>query len=73
MTFLQEKCTLSLAVNNLILLFVSDLRNVSDFLQHQVSSTHKTDCHDITEILLKFRLDTGTTPTIPGTGTGILF
>ena len=36
--------------------FVSDLRQVGGFLQ--VSSTCKTDRHDITEILLKVALNT---------------
>ena len=36
--------------------FVSDLRQVGGFLQ--VSSTCKTDSHDITEILLKVALNT---------------
>ena len=45
--------------------FVSDLRQVSGFLRvlrfspgTPVSSTNKTDCHDITEILLKVALNT---------------
>jgi hypothetical protein len=33
--------------------FVSDLRQVVGFLWVLVYSTNKTDCHDITEILLK--------------------
>ena len=36
--------------------FVSDLRQVSDFLP--VLSTNKTDFHDITEILLKVAINT---------------
>jgi hypothetical protein len=37
--------------------FVSNLRQVGSFLPGTlVSSTHKTDCHDITEILLKVAL-----------------
>ena len=36
--------------------FVSDLRQVVGFLQ--ISSTNKTDCHDITEIWLKMALNT---------------
>jgi hypothetical protein len=35
-------------VQHYVIMFVSDLR--------QVSSTNKTDCHDITEILLKVSL-----------------
>ena len=37
-----------------VIKFVSDLRQVCDFL----SSTNKTDCHDIAEILLKVALNT---------------
>jgi hypothetical protein len=37
-------------------MFVSDLRQVGGFLP--VSSTNKTDRHDITEILLKVALNT---------------
>jgi hypothetical protein len=37
-----------------VIKFVSDLRQVSGFHQGgPVSSTNKTDCHDITEIVLK--------------------
>jgi hypothetical protein len=43
--------------------FVSDLRHVSGFLWVlPVSSTNKTDCHDITEIILKVALNTITPP-----------
>jgi hypothetical protein len=39
--------------------FVSDLQQVSGFLRGTpVSSTKKTDSHDITEILLKVALNT---------------
>jgi hypothetical protein len=38
--------------------FVSDLRQVGGSLGTPVSSTNKTDCHDITEILLKVALNT---------------
>jgi hypothetical protein len=38
-------------IQHYVIKFVSDLRQVSGFLP--VSSTNKTDCHDITEILLK--------------------
>jgi hypothetical protein len=39
--------------------FVSDFRQVSGFLwEHPVSSTNKTDCHDITKILSKVALNT---------------
>jgi len=39
-----------------VIKFVSDLRQFSGFLW--VSSTNKTDCHYITEILLKVALNT---------------
>ena len=38
--------------------FVSDLRQVEGFLWALVSSTDKTDRHDIAEILLKVALST---------------
>ena len=38
--------------------FVSDLRQVGGFLFIPVSSTNKTDHHDITKILLKVALST---------------
>ena len=38
--------------------FVNDLRQVSGFLCTPVSSTNKTDNHDIAEILLKVALKT---------------
>jgi hypothetical protein len=38
--------------------FVSDLRQVGGSLGTPVSSNNKTDCHDITEILLKVALNT---------------
>jgi len=42
-----------------VIKFVSDLRQVSGFLQVLwVSSTNKTDSHDITEILLTVALNT---------------
>ena len=42
-----------------VIKFVSDLRQVSGFLQVlQFSSTNKTDRHDMTEILLKVALNT---------------
>jgi hypothetical protein len=41
-------------VQHYVIKFVSDLRHVSDFLSFPpVSSTNKTDRHDIIEILLK--------------------
>jgi hypothetical protein len=42
-----------------VIKFVSDLRQVGGFLRGTpVSSTNKTDRHDITEILLKVALNT---------------
>jgi hypothetical protein len=43
-----------------VIKFVSDLRQVSQwfFLGSPVSSTNKTDHHDITELLLKVALNT---------------
>jgi hypothetical protein len=42
-----------------VIKFVSDLRQVGGFSPGTpVSSTNKTDCHDITEILLKVALNT---------------
>ena len=43
-----------------VIKFVSDLRQVSNFPLPgtQVSSTNRTDRHDITEILLKVALNT---------------
>jgi hypothetical protein len=42
-----------------VIKFVSYLRQVGVFLRGTpVSSTNKTDCHDITEILLKVALNT---------------
>jgi hypothetical protein len=38
--------------------FVSDLRQVGGFPGTLVSSTNKTDRHDITDILLKVALNT---------------
>ena len=44
------------SIQHCVIKFVSDLRQVGDFLQ--VFSTNKTDCHNITEILLKVALNT---------------
>jgi hypothetical protein len=41
-----------------VIKFVGDLRQVDGFLGTPVSSTNKTDSHDITEILLKVALST---------------
>ena len=41
-------------IQHSVINFVSDLRQVTGFLQVlQISSTNKTDCHNITKILLK--------------------
>jgi hypothetical protein len=46
-------------VQHYVIKFVSDLRQVSGFLQGPpISSTNKTDRQDITEILLKVALST---------------
>ena len=45
-------------VQHYVIKFVSDLRQVSGFSGPPVSSTNKTDCHDITAILLKVVLNT---------------
>jgi hypothetical protein len=46
-------------VQHYVIKFVSDLRQVSGFLRVLlVSSINKTDCHDITEILLKVAFKT---------------
>jgi hypothetical protein len=46
-----------------VIKFVSDLQQVGGFpLSTPVSSTNKTDRHDITEILLKVVLNTITNP-----------
>ena len=45
-----------------VIKFVSDLQQVDDFIMSTtVSSTNKTDRHDITEILLKVALNTNPT------------
>ena len=43
-------------IQHYVIKLVSDLQQICGFLQ--VSSTNKTDCHDITEILLKVPLNT---------------
>jgi hypothetical protein len=44
-----------------VITFISDLRQVSGFLQETpVSSINKTDRHDLAEILSKVALNTGT-------------
>jgi hypothetical protein len=47
------------SIQHYMMKFISDLRQVSDFLRvTPVSSTYKTDCHYIAEILLKVLLNT---------------
>ena len=41
------------SIQHYVIKFVSDLRLVGGFLWAPVSFINKTDCHDITEILLK--------------------
>jgi hypothetical protein len=43
------------SIQHYVIKFVSDLRHVVVFFGY---STNKTDCHDITEILLKVALNT---------------
>ena len=56
-------CTLHIALRGLsiqdyVIKFVSDLQQVGDSLRVLwVSSTNKTDCHDVTEILLNVALN----------------
>jgi hypothetical protein len=47
------------SIQHYVIKFVSDLRQFEDFfLSTLVSSTNKTDCHNINEILLKVALNT---------------
>ena len=46
------------SIQNNVIKVVSDLRQVWFFPGASVSSTNKTDCHNITEILLKVALNT---------------
>jgi hypothetical protein len=47
------------SIHHYVMQFVCDLRQVGGFLRvHPVSSTNKSDHHDITEILLKVALNT---------------
>ena len=56
---LQVQIPLRWDVLDKVIKFVSDLWQVSGFLwELLISSTNKTDCHDITEILLKVVLNT---------------
>ena len=50
------------SIQHYVIKFVSDLRQVGGFLRPPISSTNKTDLHDITEILLKVASNT-ITPT----------
>ena len=51
------------SIQHYVIEFVSDLQQVGGFsLDSPVSSTNKTDHHDIAEILLKIVLDTITHP-----------
>jgi len=51
------------SIHHYVIKFVSDLRQVGGFFPGTpVSSTKKTDRHDITEILLKVALNTITLP-----------
>jgi hypothetical protein len=50
-------------IQHYLMKLVSDLRQVGGFSPGTpVSSTNKTDCHDITELLLKVALSTKTKP-----------
>jgi hypothetical protein len=52
------------SIQHYVIKFVSDLWQISGFLWVlQFLSTNKTDCHDITEILLKVALNTINQPT----------
>ena len=48
------------SIQHYVIRFVSDLRQYSGFLQVHCTliSTNKTECHDITELLLKVALNT---------------
>ena len=46
------------SIQHYVIKFVGDLRQVSGFLRVPGSSTNKTDCDDITEIVLKVALNT---------------
>ena len=47
------------SIQHYVIKFVSDLRQVSGFTPDTpVSSMNKTDCHDVTEMLLKVALNT---------------
>ena len=48
----------SYSIQHYVIMFVSDLRQVWFSLSTPVSSTNKTDCHDLIEILLKVALNT---------------
>ena len=52
------------SIEHYVIKFVSDLRQIGGFLRGPVSSTNKTDRHDITVRLLKVALNTITHPQI---------
>jgi hypothetical protein len=45
------------SIQHYVIKFVSDWRQVGGFLRTPVSSTNKTDSHNITEIVLKVALN----------------
>jgi len=45
-------------IQQYVIKFINELRQVGGFLRALVSSANKTDCQDITEILLKVVLST---------------
>jgi hypothetical protein len=58
-TINTDLCTIYFHLQHHVIKFVSDLRQVGGFLRvHPVSSTNKTERHDITELLLKVALNT---------------
>jgi len=57
--FNNHTCSDVYLIQHYVIKFVSDLQQVGGFfLGPSVSSTNKTDCHNITEILLKVALNT---------------
>ena len=55
------------SIQHYVIKFVDDLRQVGGFLRALQFPPNKTDCHDITEILLKVVLNT-ITLTLPKAG-----
>jgi hypothetical protein len=45
-------------IKHYVIKYVSDLQQVGGFLQYSGFFNNKTDCHNITEILLKLALST---------------